>query len=151
MKRSIKGTSAGIILFSALLGFVQTVQAHECSLRNVRGSYGYTSSGSIVTPAVGPFNAVGQVTFTDSGTFTGAQMTSFAGTLVAETVSGTFTVNPDCTGTATVYVYHGSTLARTSSIQLVWDLDQSEARAIFLTAGTSITINARRISRDHED
>ena len=151
MKRSTMGTSIGIILFSALLGFVQTAQAHECSLRNVSGSYGYTSTGAIVTPAVGPFTAVGRVTFTDSGTFTGAQTTSFAGTLVPETISGTYTVNPDCTGSATVYVYHGSTLARTSAIQVVWDLDQSEARAIFLTAGTSISINARRMSRDDED
>jgi len=36
------------------------------------------------------------------------------GDLFDETIQGTFTVNADCTGSATVHVFHGSTLARTS-------------------------------------
>ncbi|MGH8264177.1 MAG: hypothetical protein ACRETU_13320 [Steroidobacterales bacterium] len=120
-------------------------------MRNVAGDYGYTSTGSIVTPAVGPFVAVGRVTFTDSGTFTGQQTTSVAGNLVDETVQGTYTVDPDCTGSAVVFVYHGSTLARTTTIRLVWDLHESDVRAIFMTPGTSITISGRRIFRDEND
>jgi hypothetical protein len=51
---------------------------------------------------VGLFTAVGHVTFTETGTFSGAQTTSIAGNLVEETVQGTYAVNPDCTGSATV-------------------------------------------------
>src|SRR5229473_7556629 len=131
------------LLCSALLGFAQLVQAHECSVAGAAGSYGYTSSGTIVNPAVGPFTAVGHATFTVYGTLTGAQSTSIAGNHVDETLQGTFTVNPDCSGTLTVFVYHGSTLARTSKVNMVWDNHQKEARGIFTTAGTAITIIGR--------
>jgi hypothetical protein len=144
----MKPITLGIILCSALLGFVQVVQARECTVSDAAGRYGYTSSGSIVTPPVGPFTAVGHVTFTESGTFSGAQTTSIAGNLVDEILQGTFTVNPDCTGSATVYVFHGTTLARTSRINLVWDIHQNEARAIFLTPGTNITIAARKMAEE---
>jgi hypothetical protein len=144
----MKPITLGIILCSTLLGFAQVVQARECTVSDAAGRYGYTSSGSIVTPPVGPFTAVGHVTFTESGTFSGAQTTSIAGNLVDEIVQGTFTVNPDCTGSATVYVFHGTTLARTSRINLVWDIHQNEARAIFLTPGTNITIAARKMAEE---
>jgi hypothetical protein len=138
----------GTVLSCALLCVAQVVQAHECTASDAAGKYGYTSSGTIVSPPIGPFTAVGSVTFTESGTFSGSQTTSVAGNLVDETIQGTYTVNPDCTGTATVYVYHGSTLARTSKINLVWDMRLSEARAIFLTPGTNITIQARKMSEE---
>jgi hypothetical protein len=144
----MKTFTLGIILSSGLCGVSQAVQAHECTLSDAAGRYGYTSSGTIVNPAVGPFTAVGHVTLTESGTFSGAQTTSIAGNLVEETVQGTFAVNPDCTGSATVYVYHGATLARTSLINVVWDSHQSELRAIFLTPGTNISIEGRKMSDD---
>jgi len=144
----MKPITWGIILCSALLGLAQAAQAHECTVSDAAGRYGYTSSGSIVTPPVGPFTAVGHVTFTESGTLTGAQTTSIAGNLVDETIEGTFTVNPDCTGSGTVYVFHGTTLARTSRVNFVWDIHQHEARAIFLTAGTNITIEGRKMAEE---
>jgi hypothetical protein len=131
---------------AALLVLAPLVQAHECTLADAAGKYGYTSSGTIVTPAVGPFTAVGHTTLTESGTFSGAQTTSIAGNLVEEALQGTYTVNADCTGSSTVYVYHGATLARTSHLYIVWDSHQSEARAIFLTPGTAINILFRKMS-----
>jgi hypothetical protein len=148
MKAIFVPINLGIILGSALLAVAPAVQAHECTMSDAAGRYGYTSTGSIVNPPVGPFTAVGHVTFTESGTFSGAQTTSIAGNLVDETVQGTYTVNPDCTGSATVYVFHGSTLARTSRINLVWDIHQSEARAIFLAPGTNISILARKMAAE---
>jgi hypothetical protein len=148
MKTIFVPIKRAVILVLAASGIAQAVQAHECTASDVAGKYGYTSSGTIVTPAVGPFTAVGHVTLTESGTFSGAQTTSIAGNLVAETLQGTYTVNPDCTGTATVYVYHGSTPARTSIINVVWDLQQSEMRAIFLTPGTNISLNGRKMAEE---
>jgi len=124
------------------------VQAHECTVSDAAGRYGYTNSGMIVTPPVGPFTAVGHVTLNETGTFSGAQTTSIAGNLFEETIQGTFTVNPDCTGSATVYVYHGTTLARTSLIKIVWENHQNEFRAILLTAGTNISLEARKMADD---
>jgi len=136
------------ILGLALLTSAHLVAAHECTLSDAAGKYGYTSSGTIVNPAVGPFTAVGHVTFTEAGTLSGAQTTSIAGNLIEETFQATFTVNPDCTGSATVHVYHGMTLARTSLLHLVWDIHQNEFRAIFLTAGTNISIQGRRMAEE---
>ena len=124
------------------------ILAHGCAMSDVAATYGYTSTGTVVTPPVGAFLAVGQITFSSTGTITGKQTTSIAGIFFDETVSGTYTVNPDCTGTATANVYHGSTLVRTTNLSIVWVDDQKEARAIFLTAGTAISINARKISSD---
>ena len=148
MKTLFSSTALGIIAGSALLNVTSTVQAYECTLSGVAGKYGYTNSGLIVTPPVGPFTAVGHATLSDSGTFTGTQTTSIAGNLFEETTQGTFTVNPDCTGSATVYVYHGATLVRTSLINLVWDTHQTEFRAILLTPGTNVSLEARRIAGD---
>jgi len=135
-----------LVLFAA--ASVESSAAHaSCSLANVAGRYGYTTSGTVVSPPVGPFAAVGRVTFSSSRTLTGAQTTSIGGALFDETVSGTYSVNPGCTGAATVNVFHGTTLARTTTLNLVWDDNHNEIRAIFLTSGTVLTINARRIAR----
>src|SRR5215469_4398566 len=147
----MKPTPARTFAFTlglALLTSARLVAAHECTLSDAAGRYGFTNSGTIVTPPVGPFTAVGHATLTDSGTFTGTQTTSIAGNLFEETTQGTFTVNPDCTGSATVYVYHGATLVRTSLINLVWDTHQTEFRAILLTPGTNVSLEARRIAGD---
>jgi hypothetical protein len=147
MKSSIAQRTLGIIFCSMLLGLAPAAQARECTASSVAGIYGYTSSGTIVTPAVGPFVAVGRVTFTSTGILSGTQTTSIAGNVfVDEFVQGTFTVKPDCTGTLDVYIYHGSTLVRTSQVDMVWDDHQKEARGIFLKAGTAITIIGRKIS-----
>jgi hypothetical protein len=147
VKTILKHGTLGL-LGPVLLGLAYAVPAHECTVADAAGRYGHTSTGTIVNPAVGPFTAVGHVTFTELGTLSGAQTTSIAGNLVEETFQGTYSVNPDCTGSATVYVYHGATLVRTSKLNLVWDNHQNEARAIFLTSGTNISIAARKMSDD---
>ncbi len=148
MKMNVTSIALGITLGSALWGIAPAVQAHQCTVSDVAGTYVYTSTGTIVSPPVGPLTAVGRATWTESGTLSGAQTTSIAGNLVEETFQGTFTVNPDCTGLATVHVYHGTTLARTTQLKLVWDLRHAEGRAIFLSPGTSISIDARKVADD---
>jgi hypothetical protein len=150
MKRNLARTTLRIILVAAIVSLAPMAQAHGCTMSDVAGKYGYTSSGTIVAPPVGAFTAVGHVTFTTTGTFSGAQTTSIAGNFFDETVSGTYTVNSDCTGTAVVNVYHGTTLARTTNLNLVWDDNQKEVRAIFLTAGTTITIDAKKMFHEEE-
>jgi hypothetical protein len=124
-------------------------RSQSCSLRGVAGSYGYTTSGTI--PTLGGVAAVGRISLDDDGNLSGAQTTSFNGAIVQETLSGTYSVNADCTGTATVNVYHSGVLARTTNLEVVWDNSQRELRAIFLTAGTVLTINGRKIFREEDD
>jgi hypothetical protein len=133
----------------AVLGIgVPAANARSCSLSGVAGTYGYTTSGSIPTGAVA---GVGHITLDSSGNATGAQTVSFNGVIVPEALSGTYSVNADCTGTATINVYHGGVLARTSNLNVVWDSNQRELRAIFLTAGTVLTVNGRKTFSEEED
>ena len=150
MNRLIAHTALGFALCSTLFGVAQAVQPPGCTAAGVAGEYGYTSSGTIAAPPVESFTAVGRVTLTDSGTFSGAQTTSIAGNFFEESVQGTYTVNSDCTGAAIVYVYHGPTLARTTGLRLVWDNQEQEMRAI-LTSSTAITFAGRKVLPDEED
>jgi hypothetical protein len=150
MKPNVAMSIVGVILCSALLGVGQSAHASECKPSNVAGTYGHTSSGTIVAPPVGAFAGVGQITLNANGTLAGLQTTSIGGGLANETFEGTFTVNPDCTGTVTVSVFRGTTLVRTTQLNMVWDDHRKEARGIFLTAGTAITIVGRKVSSDND-
>jgi hypothetical protein len=139
----------GFALLAVLAIGVPAANARSCSLSGVAGKYGYTSSGSI--PTLGAVAGVGHITLDASGNLSGAQTVSFNGAIVPETLSGTYTVNADCTGTATINVYHGGVLARTTNLSVVFDNDQRELRAIFLTAGTVLTVNGRKLFHEDED
>jgi hypothetical protein len=149
MKLNMERTFFGIIFLAALLGTSPAAHARSCSLQGVSGSYGYTTSGSI--PTLGAVAAVGHISLDASGNLTGAQTASFNGAIVPETLSGNYTVNADCTGTATVNVYHGGVLARTTNLSVVWDSNQRELRAIFLTSGTALTVQGRKMFREEEE
>ena len=149
MKRTIHFMLFGAIFLAVLVGLAPAAQARSCSLQGVAGSYGYTTTGTI--PTLGAVAGVGHVTLDSAGNLSGAQTVSFNGAIVPETLSGTYTVNADCTGTATVNVLHGGVLARTSNIAVVWDNNQRELRAIFLTPGTVLTVNGRRLFSEDED
>jgi hypothetical protein len=145
MNRTIAQVAGGLAACALFIGMVAAAEASNCSPANIAGTYGYTSNGSIVTPPFGPFVAVGVVTFDKSGTLSGAQVTSIAGNFFDETFEGPFTVNPDCTGSAVVSVFHGTALARVTNLHLVWDDDRQEVRGLFLTPGTAISIVARKM------
>jgi hypothetical protein len=145
MKSNLMFAALGGLL-GILLVATPAAQAANCMFDNVAGSYGYTSAGTIVSPAVGPFAAVGRVTLSSSGAVDGVQTTSIAGIFFDETISGTYSVSLDCTGTATVDVFHATTKVRTTQLNIVWDDKRNEFRFIFLTAGTVITATGRKIA-----
>jgi hypothetical protein len=125
---------------------------HGCSNRSVAGPYGYTSSGN--RTGVGAVAAVGIATLDHDGNLDGKQTISFNGAAIAvETFTGTYTVNPDCTGSFIVDVV--SPIApRTSTLDVVWDDDSSQVRMIFTNTGTVITLEGRKMfsgrSRGHD-
>ncbi len=149
MKRSLTRTLLGLTLLTVLFGFAPEAQARSCKVSGVAGTYGYTTSGTI--PTIGGVAAVGHISLDASGNLTGAQTASSNGAIVPETLSGTYTVNADCTGTATVNVYHSGVLARTTNIDVVFENNQRELRAIFLTAGTVLTVHGKKTFYDDED
>ena len=139
----------GFIFLAAILHVAPSASAGSCKIGRVAGTYGYTTSGTI--PMLGAVAAVGIISLDAGGNLTGAQTSSFNGAIVQETLSGTYTVNADCTGTATVNVYHGGVLARTTNLAVVFENNERELRAIFLTAGTVLTVNGKKLFHEEED
>ena len=79
-------------------------QSRSCSLGTLRGSYAFGFTGAIA--GVGPISASGTSTFDGQGNWTisGFINTTTSAPVLQGTLSGTYTVNADCTGAASVNV-----------------------------------------------
>jgi hypothetical protein len=108
-----KGTLAAAL---ACLTFVaaSTVHAGACSNASLKGKYGQTISGQLL-PGPGvvlPQNGIAMTTFDGKGTFTQEDFVVIDGvpttTGFQTGETGTYTVNSDCTGTATINYPDGS-------------------------------------------
>jgi hypothetical protein len=94
-------------------GTLPKVHAQEearkgCSLDTLEGGYGVTFNGLFTRGAVPaainnftPVAGVGLVTFDGDGNLSDLGSTSVGGQIVPVNVTGTYTVNSDCTGTFT--------------------------------------------------
>jgi hypothetical protein len=102
--------AAALLLFLPVPANAQDNGNGGCSLATLHGDYGFTISGQITGgPAPGPVNGVALTTFDGRG---GLMQTDFvvksgapAGPLDAFRTgeNGTYSVNSDCTGTATIH------------------------------------------------
>lgn len=100
-----------IIVFAIVfvLGIVPRAQAGEnkgCSNASLHGSFGYTATGTLLPTAVpaplaGPFGEIGRQTFDGNGHTTATATINTNGNIINVTIEGTYTVNPDCTGSMT--------------------------------------------------
>jgi hypothetical protein len=144
MKRTI-APSALVIAFVTVfvLGIPPRVQAGEqlgaqagerrgCSDASLRGSFGFSSIGTPV--ARGPFLEIGRQTFDGRGNTDATATLSSNGNIVRVTVQGTYVVNPDCTGSMTLFV---SPFNITINLDFVIDDDGAELRAILTDAGSN--------------
>ena len=89
-----------------------------------------------------------------SGNITGTETRSLNGDVAFETLTGTATVNADCSGTDTFQVFENGVLVRTSTLSVIYDNNRHRARALFtsvvLPDGTQLTsiltVDANRLS-----
>src|SRR5437870_9676550 len=90
-------------------------ESRRCSTAAAAGRWAYTYTGTIFSPS-GPLPAasVGHFTEDAEGNLTGSQTRSVAGSSGVEDIAGTVSVNPDCTGTATIRVVANGELERTA-------------------------------------
>ena len=139
MTRTIARTTL-VIGFAAVfvLGILPRAEAdeqRECSNKSLRGSFGFTSTGALLAlpaPLAGPFTEIGRQTFDGRGTTDGTATLSANGNIRNVTFDGTYAVNPDCTGSMSLFVLPvGSTV----NLDFVIDDDGAELRAIVLTTG----------------
>ena len=154
MRNNIARTALVIVFFAFILSMVPAVKAAQCSNGGIAGDWGFTSTGTVVLAAgTIPFGAVGSLTFDVAGNIVGSQTASINGHVAPETIKGTITVHPNCTATASVSIFEGGTLVRTTSLRAVFVANQTEFRVIFanvtLPSGgslpTVITIEGNRL------
>ena len=140
MKRTSAPTTL-VISFATVfvLGVLPVAQADEhrgCSDASLRGSFGFTSIGTLLAlpaPLAGPFTEIGRQTFDGRGTTDGAATLSANGNIRNVTFDGTYAVNPDCTGSMSLFVLP---IGSTVNLDFVIDDDGAELRAIVTGAGT---------------
>jgi len=144
MKYQVAGTSLASFFAIALIVIAAaTAQAGDtaCSLARAAGTYGVSDSGTVV--GIGPRAAVALLTLDAAGNIKGKVTASLNGSVTHSTLSGTFTVNPDCTGTTSFGEFDQSgNLLITATVDLVWDANMREFRFLFtsvvLPDGTSL-------------
>lgn len=145
----IRFASIGFCLNIALaLGFAPAASA-QCTDGNLHGRYGYIVSGWAPAPPPGtglvPVAAVGILTFDGEGSILNAQDTSNNNGAFSRhtTGAGTYTVNPNCTGSATVA---GDFAGFTFDFMIIPDTGGGEFSFIVTNSGTIETGDAQRIS-----
>jgi hypothetical protein len=122
------------VVFTASV--IVTARAHaweQCSLAGAAGRWSFTDNGTIV--GVGPRTAVGVFSLDKAGNLQNAQATaSLNGTVAHETLSGTITVKPNCTGTGSATIRSGGIEILAVTLNLSFDDSMNELRAIFSSA-----------------
>jgi hypothetical protein len=115
----------------ALAEFTPGARAAHCSLSGTAGTYALTLTGTVILPTGPvPIAAVVRATLDAAGGVTGTESRNVGGGFADETLSGTYTVNPDCTGTAAIQFYESGQLVRTSILSLIFDNNQREVRMV---------------------
>jgi hypothetical protein len=108
MKRSNIAKTFTIAAIATLaMAIAPTADAADkgCTNASVNGTFVFRGAGSVLDPTgVALLNVVFAQTFDGNGALTSTGMQSHDGNILQVTQTGTYTVNPDCTGTYTALV-----------------------------------------------
>lgn len=86
-----------ILMLTALAAMVPAAQA-TCSNATLNGVYGILSTG--LNGALLPASSISRIVLDGAGNATGTKIKSNDGTIVSYTMTGTYQINSNCTGTA---------------------------------------------------
>jgi len=106
MKQRFVKILAIAVLNALALGVAHAQANRGCTNATVQGTFAYTSTGAIIKPPeiAGPVAEVGTQTFDGNGGTAATAMLSSNGTILPLTMTGSYKVNSDCTGTARLQV-----------------------------------------------
>ena len=156
MKPNISPTTLAMTFLTMLyVGLAPAARAQEergCSNASVAGKWGFTTNGTVV--GIGPRDSLGILTLDGAGNLLNGKATaSLNGSVTDETFSGTYAVNPDCTGKLAIQIFDLSgNKILTATLDLVFDNNVRDLRAIFTSAvlpngtplATVITVDAKK-------
>ena len=102
-------TFAAIALLGMGIAPMARAESRGCSTATLKGTYVHTAKGFEVAPPsiAGPVVGVGTDTFDGNGNVVTKATISLNGAILPLSTTGTYSVNPDCTGT---YTLPGTTL-----------------------------------------
>lgn len=136
VKNKVTHTTLGSFFALALaisMASPARASVHSCSLAGAAGTYGVSDSGTVI--GIGPRAAIAQLTLDAAGNINGTVTASLNGTVSTGTLSGTYTISSDCTGTTAFGEYDSSgNLLISATVALVWDADMQEFRFLFTSA-----------------
>ena len=159
MKLTTVRITMSIILGATFLSLAPAMRAQDergCSNASAAGRWGFTTNGTVVS--IGPRDSLGIFTLDGAGNLLNGKATSsLNGSVTDETFSGTYSVNPDCTGKFSIEIFDlsGNKLL-TATLNIVFDDNVRELRAMYTSAvlpngtplGTVITAQGKRLLSD---
>jgi hypothetical protein len=143
-----------VFVFAGLM-LGQPARANQCKQSDASGKFGFTLTGWLILPTGAvPAAAVGQANIDNKGNVTGTEARSVGGGFADETLTGTLTIEDDCTGSVTLTFSEAGVPVRTSVLSIVLVDDKNEIRmvqkSLTLPNGSTIpvviTADARRIA-----
>jgi hypothetical protein len=146
MKRNLARTTLLISVATLCLSAAPAVQAAEtCSNAKAAGKWGFTLTGTLILPTGAvPGAAAGRVSVDAAGNISGTEARNVGGGFANETITGSWTVNSDCTATLTANIYESGVLVRISVLAVVFVDNSSKIRAVqeslTLPDGTAIPV-----------
>jgi hypothetical protein len=146
MKRSYTTKTFAIAAVALALSVAPAAKANDkgCSNLTLQGSFALKGTGFLVSPPVvaGPYVTVLTLIFNGNGVATSAVGSSSQnGNIGPQTETGTYTVNPDCTGTYMVLISPGGF---TAHYFFVIDDSGDELQIICTDSGAAFSGTARR-------
>ena len=142
MTRSIIAKTFAFAITALALGLAPMAKA-QCSVGSLAGGFVRVDSGFVITPpaVAGPLAGVHLLTFDGSGSFTSTGFSSLNGNVSESTGTGTYRVNPDCTGTYTSV----SSAGRTGTAFFVIANNGNEIHILPTNPGGTINCIARKV------
>lgn len=152
MKPKIARITVVLIALVSVASIVPSAYGQHCSFAQAAGHYAFSDSGTVIN--VGPRAAVGLLTFDAIGQINGQVTASLDGDVSQTTLSGTYTVNPNCSGTATfAELDQNGNPVLTATVAITWNSNMAEARFLFTSVvlangsslATAINGDARKL------
>jgi hypothetical protein len=136
MKNNNARIFAVVIAIGTIASLVAPIHANAaCSIAASAGNWSMTDNGTVV--GIGPRTAVAVFRLDGKGNLTdGVGVSSLNGSIAGETFTGTYTLNPDCSGSASAKIYSGGVQILQLTAFIAFDDNMKELRMLFTSVST---------------
>jgi hypothetical protein len=145
MRRNPFLTATLVLLAFALFpATAQQAMAADCTLASAAGSWAYSFNGAVFNAQANtfvPLATMGKIEFDGHGKVNGSETDASPAGIQPVTFTGTYTENPDCSGTITLT----TSASQTSTVSFEDANDGNEAYLIITSPGFVMTGTTKRV------